>query len=503
MSKNYAHSYYLKSEDIAHLLDNYHQGYCSLYPTHLLPQQDNRFWQNEAGELLFYAGEQALLEDKQSEAQRQPLGRGLYTASLDITACFLELNLPELPSDTIHIMSLINLNRGHWTSVVLSIKDLNKQQYKAIYDLYQEFKQYLRDKNLDPNLGLGKMAPGIFIQYATGNRHGDITSLNKRNLTESNQQDKENIENILCAFFQSKNQGHLLDLKGQPDKNNYIEGNLSLVLAPNDPKNANLYHFDSMFVEHNHARVRGACARFLAANHDMNYDAPKNLQVQTGATCGEHAILNGLKYVFFTSTHGISSVDLRRATNYFCPEFARLFLFGSEPGKVYQEEFDLILAQQMSKNPEIPSSKADAEVKAGLNPADYLVIGLLMGVALNLVVQHVIAPALGMLNPFFIACASVVLAIVSAIALNDYIEEIDKTDKKDLSEEQRQLEAQSLRTLEAEKQAKKSRVCASDLEPAASSKSYLPLLSEKQAGLVPNFVERQQEADLRASSPKP
>jgi hypothetical protein len=453
MPKNYSESYYLEQPDILALMENYHQAYLEKYPDHFLSHQDDRFWQNEAGEFIFYAGEQALL-DEATEGVRQPLGRHLYDSTLTLAARFLELDLAELPSDTIHITSLINLDRGHWTSVVLSLENVDRQKYQEIYALYRQFKQYIRDTKPGFVITHEQSCTNIFMQYATGNRHGAVV------------EDVRETELAIRAFFTSIGKENLLALKPKEGEKDYIEGNLELVICPKDSENIGVFHFDSMLFQACHLRVEQACSRFLAANN-VTFAWAQNLQRQAGATCGEHAILNSLRYVFFKLNNVVASKNLRTATNHFCPEFARLFLFDYEQ-KTFEEAFNLILGEQLEKEQALVSTgvkkttEPKQEKQTQISPGQLVAIGIIIGVAITLLSGSVLAPALGILNPVMASLFSVAVGLVTAgvgyMVSDQLIEEqneifsfVSQNHKSEkISEEQKLLESLSKTTFEAE-----------------------------------------------------
>lgn len=481
MSKNYSHSYYLEAQDIAELIETYHQAYLEKYPDHFLAHQDTRFWLNEAGELIFYAGEQALL-DTSTEKNIQPLGRGLYDATLTLAARFLELDLPELPAENLHILSLINLDRGHWTSVILSIEDLDQEKYSEIYESYQAFKKYLKEHHPNFELVRGEQScTNLFVQYATGNRFGSAVGIQNRTDTEE----------LVRAFFESMGKHELLKIKQKEGEARYLEGNLELVLSPKNPKDVALLHFDSAPSSSTNKRIEKACARFLDTNKVPLMHA-ENLVRQSGATCGEHAILNPLRYIFFELTNVVPSSDLRAATNYFCKDFAKLFLFDFKPDS-FKQNFSRILNEQKLKEKEAvkknltdrPTLNATAKQPDKINKIDtgeFLAYGIYIGICLTLISLQVIAPIfLGIVNPFYagmfslafgIGCAEIVKAF--GPEAEEHISEIKRdnvfTQKNQISKEQKLLEKLSKKTFEKE-------YSPSTILPEVPNKTFTPLSS--------------------------
>ncbi len=477
MPKNYSQSYYLEAPDIAQLIETYHQAYLEKYPDHFLSQLDPRFWLNESGELIFYAGEQALV-DTNTEANIQPLGRGLYDATLTLAARFLELDLAELPSENLHIFSLINLDRGHWTSVVLSIEELNEEKYQAIYKIYQQFKNYLKDKHPDFVMARDierQSCTNLFVQYATGNRFGSVVGI----------QNKTEIDLLICEFFESIGKKELLEIKQKEGEARYLEGNLELVLTSKNPSGTNLLHFDSLPSSNTEARVKNACERFLEVNQAKIMYA-KNLMKQTGATCGEHGILNPLRYLFLRLTNVAPSSDLRTATNHFCVDFAKLFLFDYNE-ITYKQNFAQILnaqklegQEEAKKNPliqlelgESTSPDKKAKIKK-IDTGEFLANGIYIGIGLTLGSVYILAPILGIANPILAGLFSAAVGLGSAQIVKAFAPEVDEaiaeiksgnifTPKSDKVDEADLLEALSKKAFDKE-------------YPSVPNKTFTPLL---------------------------
>ena len=329
--------YSLEEQDIANLMSHYYRAYVNKHPQDALAQADlakgeRRFWKNNR-KLIYYADVQTLY-NTDSDAVQQPLGRIFYQATLDITAHFLTLGIPELDFDHLSIFTMVNYHNAHWTSNVLEINNVNKAKYKKILTLYQGFKQYLIDHQLDTSLAEGRMAANIFVQYATGNRHGHV------GIFQRNQQDKKHLESILVDFFKLKVNEDLLD-------GPYSEGSLNLVL---EGRSARVLAFDSLPPSQGRIdRIKNTCLRFLKVNKNMDYLSAGNLLSQEGSTCGEHAILNALGYLFNGTANRIGSQKLREATPYMCPEFANLFLFDYDH-RTFLDKYRAILeSKQLEK----------------------------------------------------------------------------------------------------------------------------------------------------------
>ena len=473
MAKNYNESYYLEGSDIYHLIENYRQAYLKKHPNHFTSLQDIRFWQTDKNELIFYAGEQ-FLGDSNFESKSQPLGRNLHQASLDLTARFLALEIPEFEFNGLKIILLNNFDRGHWTSVVLQIDDIDKQKYKEIYERYQQFKTYL--KQYHPELDLKPVdiqgCTNIFVQYVMANRYGHMEKIANN---------PGQVEQLMRAFFESINRKELLELKNKSDETGYAEGDLKLVLSSTQPAGVSLYHFDSNFSASCDRRAQSACERFLKANN-INYASAENVPQQTGATCGEHAVLNALRYVFLGSTHAVSSPDLRTATNHFCPELAQLFLFDYNH-ETYKSDYERILKNQIEKeylqekeSPAQNSIKQEvllSESKNNSEAATFLSIGILLGTLVSLFSGQVLAPFLGVTSTLSVAVLTLMAGVLSALfalMMLDDSEERNLLDEK--SEEQILLEAQSIVSLNKENTAINRPAATID----ASLKTYTPAL---------------------------
>lgn len=461
MSKDYDMGYYLESQDISYIYKNYHQAYLQHYPNHAeanaLPQKDDRFWINDANELIFYAGEQLLLDHHSENAEpQQYLGQSLYTANLTVAARFLEFNIPTMDFSALHIMLLPNHNRGHWTSVVLSIEDLNKERYQEIYGAYQDFKKFAEETYFISPEDLGPATPGLFIQYFTENLSGGAAVLKSSQM-----------RNVINAYFVSKGKRdvlaefktkHTAEMTSNPRK--VVEGNLQLVLASRNDKNTNFYHFDSWPRDSQHERIRSVSERFLERNH-IKYAWPQNISTQTGATCGEHAIINALRYALFKLTSVVPSRDLRTATNHFCPALAKLFLFDYD-SNTYTDKFNEALETQIaleSVEQEIKKQESSKQEKSKEKPTDrgkFLAFGMVMGVGLSLFTGNILAPALGILRPFFVNLFSAIVGLFFSAVAYAFIEEEDKKEEnkneEPISEEQKMLEKQSAEVAAAAKQ---------------------------------------------------
>lgn len=495
MPKNYSESYYLTGVDIVDLIKGYHQAYIEKFPKDELAQLDERFWQNDKGELIFYAGEQMLV-DLNSEGITQQVGRGFYDATLAMTARFLELDTPMLPADTIHVISLINFDNGHWTSAVLSIKNINEDKYQEIYALYQDFKQFLKTNHPDFEMVRGEQScTNLFVQYATGNRHGSVVGI----------QNKSDTENYIREFFTTIGKADLLEIKGLLEQDRYVEGDLKLVLEPRDDAGSlGVYHFDSMLSPTSNKRLEQACTRFLNANNTTLLSA-RNIPRQTGATCGEHAILNAFRYLFFGLTNAICSSDLRSGTNHFCPAIAKLFLFDYD-SKTFKEEYARIMAEQKLKEQkaiqEKPTSKAESknETVNKINASDYLEYGIYVGIGFTLVCSQVIAPMfLGIANPLYAGMFSVAAGYVVAQVAKVFAPEVEEaiieikngtifSPTNDISEEQKILEKQSEKTFEKEYQNKNTQQ--KPVEVLDNPQTFTPMLAaaNKAAGETPVTV---------------
>ncbi len=354
--------YYLTGLDIANLMSHYYRAYVNKHPQDALAQADLaqgecRFWKKDR-KLIYYTGEQTLY-NTDFDAVQQPLGRRFYQATLDITAHFLTLGIPELDFDDLSIFTMVNYHNAHWTSNVLEIQNVNKAKYKEIFTLYQDFKQYLINHHLDTSLAEGKAAANTFVQYATGNRHGHVEYFQR------NQQDKKHVESILVDFFKLKVKEDLLD-------GPYSEGSLKLVLEGED---ARVLHFDSLPPSQGRIdRIKNTCLRFLKVNKNMDYLSAGNLLSQEGSTCGEHAILNALGYLFNGTTNRIMSQKLREATAYMCPEFANLFLFDYDH-RTFLDKYRAILESKqlekmmssfMGKGPAAAHNSEDEALRAAI-----------------------------------------------------------------------------------------------------------------------------------------
>lgn len=403
MAKNYSESFYLTGVDIADLIKGYHQAYVEKYTKHELGQVDNRFWQNDKGEVIFYAGEQTLI-DVNNEGITQQVGRGFYDATLTMTARFLELDTPMLPSENMYVISLINFDRGHWTSAILSLKNIDEKKYEEIYALYQKFKQFLSSTHPEFKLDRGeKSSTNLFVQYATGNRHGSVTGI-------YNQTDEEM---YIREFFTSEGKEDLLIVKGLLEAERYVEGDLKLVLEPKKgPNNIGVFHFDSMLSTASNQRVEQACARFLSANNAQLLSA-QNIPRQTGATCGEHSILNAFRYVFFGLTNAISSSDLRKGTNLFCPEIAKLFLFDYQ-SKTFKDEYARIIAEQTTKEKNKPVVAKPELHEEKTSPGWFFASGVMIGITITTLGANLIAPMLGIASPVMGTLFSVAVGLAVA-----------------------------------------------------------------------------------------
>lgn len=483
MPKNYSDSFYLEGTDVAELIQGYHQAYVEKYPKHELAQVDDRFWQNDKGEVIFYAGEQTLI-DLKNEGITQQVGRGFYDATLTMTARFLELDTPMLPSENMHVISLLNFDRGHWTSAILSIKNINEEKYQEIYALYQDFKQFLKTKHPDFEMVRGEQScTNLFVQYATGNRHGSVVGINN----------KADTEKYICEFFTSIGRQDLLEVKGLSSEDRYVEGDLKLVLEPKeDTGSLGVYHFDSMLSGASNKRVEQACERFLTANNTQLLWA-KNIPHQTGSTCGEHSILNAFRYVFFGLTNAISSSDLRKGTNHFCPEIAKLFLFDYD-AKTFKDEYARILNEQKQKETkkDLLSDKAsdvqkdDPNQVTKLQASDFFEYGIYLGIGMTLVCSQVIAPMfLGLVDPIIIGLFSIVVGAGTAQVAKIFAPEVEEaiqniktgnifTQKNEISAEQKLLEKLSNESFEKEYPNKKTQK-----EPTDTVDSNLPLEKAK------------------------
>lgn len=403
MPKNYSDYYYLTGVDVAELIQGYHQAYVEKYPKHELHKVDDRFWQNDKGEVIFYAGEQTLV-DINSEGITQQVGRGFYDATLAMTARFLELDTPMLPSENMYVISLINFDRGHWTSAILSLKNINEEKYQEIYGLYQEFKQFLKTKHPDFKFERGEQScTNLFVQYATGNRHGAVVGI--KNKTE--------IDNYICEFFISIGRQDLLEVQGLLEAERYVEGDLKLVLEPEKSSDIGVYHFDSMLSTTSNQRLEQACARFLNAN-DTRLLMASNIPRQTGATCGEHSILNAFKYVFFGLTNTISSSDLRKGTNHFCTEIAKLFLLDYD-SKTFKENYERMIAEQLEKEKNAPIvTNPEIAKNEKTSPAWLFASGVMLGISITVLSTNLIAPMLGIVNPILGTLFSAAVGLVTA-----------------------------------------------------------------------------------------
>jgi hypothetical protein len=413
MSKDYDISKFLTGADVTNLLSQYHQAHLEKYqpdhPEHILPQLDNSFWQNDKGELIFYAGDSTVYDEARQKID-QNLGRNLYAANLTIVSRLLRYNLSTLPSENIHIIALMNWNNVHWTSVVLTLKDVNKEKYSEIYQGYQAFKNWLRIHHPTCNLGKETSSTDLFVQYVTGNRHGDIVGI----LKDKKVKPKEEIEQLICDYFIGIKKEKLLEVNEKPAQySSYIEGDLKLILEPKNLEDSVFCHFDSMHSESRETLIKNYADRFLSANK-LGVAHAELLQ-QSGNTCGEHAVLNALKYVFFGLNNTISSVDLRTASNYFCSEFARLFLFDFDVN-TYKDSFELILTHQKAKAVKTPESKSDpVQTEDSPKSAGELVaVGVIIGVGITLLSINILAPMAGMATSLSIGLFTAAVGFVSA-----------------------------------------------------------------------------------------
>ena len=359
MPKNYTTATRLIDADVAHLMQIYHQAYREKYPYHQLPFQDNRFWQTENKELIFYAGQ---VTKELSVIKR------LYKSTLDVMTRLLELDIAQFDFSGLYVVMLHQpQHEKQWSSVVLSIEDINRESYQKIYQRYQEFKQYLQERKVlfllnDSDPAKRQQQINLFVQYATDNRHGYIREI--RNKTD--------IEILLESFFKQKAEqdaskstqdnseqkqsnsifSRLTDLlngsrtpgskssttEDKVDADNYQEGNLRLIFSSNQVSGGTgVRSFGPYgYAKFEHQR---AWAKFDNANNQVKCSSKTVMST-------EEAVLGALRYAFgCQKNHSFSSQDLRKVTNYFCPEFAKLFLFDYNL-QTYRRDYQAILQKK-------------------------------------------------------------------------------------------------------------------------------------------------------------
>lgn len=589
---NYSMGYYLEGTDIAHLLANYREAYKQHFQQQFqnftvpaLAQIDDSFWHNKDGELVFYAGEVAILDSSRQKAD-QTLGRNLRNADLAVVSKLLAMNVSVLPFDSLHIIALMNWNKGHWTSVVLSLKNINKEKYAAIHSEYEAFQKWIGAKKeetrfalkstitsdqppvpdtlyfenyypgavfplsdlrknanglpcldevfvdkhkvgnktklkyvvLDPkdkskiietvtdididekaelNLAfLQKLKPQILaeaskkgytsaakLKYFTVDDAGMVFENNLETELEGNltvaflEKNKNKIFNeVLSPKSLTNIQVFLQYATGYYDKENFSKkyigkwiqayykehpkekdqnNNLKLILEPQDSKDNCLIHFDSMLPKSDQ-NIKDLSNDFLTENK-IQVILPTKTKQQSGATCGEHALLNALRYALLNLNNVISSDDLRTATNYFCVEFAKLFLFDYNH-KTYTDTYNYILACQQAKSTRLLQNEPQAQTQIqssvstvvidlpketetkepAMSPGGYVALGMLCGGGVTLFSMFALAPLFGIVNPVSIGLFTSVVLLVST-GVGALI-----TDSSEISEEPKTSEVSNI-----------------------------------------------------------